>query len=635
MVMRFFDFEVTPNWWCCVIGDLPVNELSELSESVKESFQVVTSDDYDARGKLVALIREPGYVWTGYNIKGYDLPIANGVYQGFTAPQIKLLSDLIIAPPKDGWTSEHYRLQPFVKRKLNGVVYQDLLDDNDGTLKEKEAILGLSIIESEVSFDKAVLTEGDKEDLVYYCKHDVYACMYFYLAVMKGYVENKLLIAKKFGIDEATAYKCTNAKLVAKALGAVRTSFDDKEKIAIDLPDKIQDYCYDNLPPKIINVVRNSIEGVSVKLFDNYVDFSNGGLHSVLSNNLYVESNDEYTLINVDAASYYGSMLIQFDCLSRAVRNPKVFSEIFNERIRLKHKPDKTPDEEDSQLANKLVINTTFGASGNKWLDLYDPHMCTRCCRLGQIFLAALANKLHSKVPGIKIVQTNTDGILIYVRRKDVDSVKKYADEWTNVSGIVMELEEADKIWQRDVNNYLLVKKGGKIKRKGTWLMETWTKPGYFLISPLTAFVCAKAAINWLVYGDDIVKSIVSNKNLQDFAITCKKGPSFRHVVRRNEDGSETMLFKCNRVYASKDRSLGQIYKIKYRLGTPSYHKMPNIPDNCQLLNLDLSTYNFDELRKDLDYMYYVNRAADLVDIDWRTIEDGRLVPGPNFKYND
>ena len=406
MKMRFFDFEVLPNWWCCTFGDMPDDE--KISEQIKDDFVVITSDDEHSRDLLLKQMREPGVVVVGYNIKYYDLMIANAIYQGFSPQQVKIINDLIIIPNCQWSTKEHIKLQPFAKKKLGGVVYQDLLDDNDGSLKEKEAILGLDILESSVDFNKEDLTEEDKADIIYYNKHDVYACMYFYLKVMKGYVKNKLLIGKKFGIPEQECYMCTNANLVARALGAQRVSFLDSEQIEITLPKKINQYCYDNLPSKVLDQVRTHTSTPTMRLFDNSVDFGNGGLHSVYSNNLYVESDDEWMLMNKDAASYYPSMLIQFECLSRCVHNPKVFKDIYDERIYLKHKPDKTQDEEDSQLANKLVLNTTFGASGNKYLALYDPYMCTRCCRVGQIFLASLACKLTRNIPGLKVIQTNT-----------------------------------------------------------------------------------------------------------------------------------------------------------------------------------------------------------------------------------
>lgn len=639
MKMRFFDFEVTPNWWMCVFGDMPEDEnyaMDRANEAdIKATFIEINSDMPNCRDLLIQQMKDNDdeFVKAGYNIKGYDLIIANGIYQGFSPQQIKMINDLIINPGCAYDTKEHIRMQPFAKKRLRGICYQDLLDDNDGSLKEKEAILGLDIMESEVDFNKENLTDEDKKDMAYYCRHDVYACMYFYLKVMRGYVKNKLAIGRKFGIPERDCYMCTNANLVAKALGAKRGYFGDEEIIEIFLPKKIREYCYENLPSKIIEQIRTSTKPFTTKLFDNDVSFGNGGVHSVYMNNLYVESNEEWTLMNVDAASYYASMLIQFECLSRAVKNPSVFKNIFDERIALKHKPNKTQEDEDSQLANKLVLNTTYGASGNKYLDLYDPYMCTRCCRLGQIFLTALANKLTKVVNGLKVIQTNTDGILVYCRRKDIPLVKKLQDEWSAVSGINMDTDMVEKIWQRDVNNYLLIKEGGKVKRKGLWLMDTWEKPGYFLISPLTAFVSQKAVIAYLSEGKDIVQSILQNRNVSDFMMTCKKGPTYRGVVQRFDDGREEPLFKCNRVYASKDKSLGQIFKYKMYKGNISYAKMPNIPEHCRLANKDLSTYNFDEFRKDLDYMFYVERCADLLDIPWVWLNESSISPTNRFNY--
>lgn len=632
MKLRFFDFEVFPNWWCCTFGDLPDDR--KITEDLKNNFRVVTSDDYNARDSLLREMKEPGIVVVGYNIKSYDLVIANAIYQGFTPEQVKIVNDLIINPGCAWDTKEHIRLQSFAKKKLYGVVYQDLFDDNDGSLKEKEAILGLNILESSVPFDKEDLTEFDKEDVIVYNKHDVFASMYYFVVVMEGYVKNKLVIGKKFNIPESECYMCTNAKLVAKALGAKRTEFADEEKVDIDLPEKIVPYCNENLPSKVLEQIRTSTKGLSIKLFNNDVDFGNGGIHSVYANNLYVEADDEYILMNKDAASYYPSMLIQFACLSRAVTDPSVFKNIYDERIYLKHKPDKTQEEEDFQLANKLVLNTTFGASGNKYLDLYDPYQCTRCCRVGQIFLASLACKMVKGIPNLQVIQTNTDGILVYFPRKYKYLVDEMGQEWSNVSGINMEDDVVEKIWQRDVNNYLLVKEGGKIKRKGLWLMETWTKPGYFLISPLTAYVSQKAAIKYLVDGVDPVETIILDDDLLDFCMTCKKGPTYRGVVQKFSDGHEETLFKCNRIIATTDTKKGMLYKIKMYKGNIQYTKMPNIPEHCQTMNDDLSTYNFREVQRYLDYKFYIMRTMDLLNIPWRQLAGDTAYEIHKFDYD-
>ena len=63
MKLRFFDFEVFPNWWCCTFGDLPDDR--KITEDLKNNFRVVTSDDYNARDSLLREMKEPGIVVVG------------------------------------------------------------------------------------------------------------------------------------------------------------------------------------------------------------------------------------------------------------------------------------------------------------------------------------------------------------------------------------------------------------------------------------------------------------------------------------------------------------------------------------------------------------------------------------------
>lgn len=645
MKMRFFDFEVLPNWWLCVFADLDTDtDLEGLNENCKDKMYVVHSDMDNARDLLVSHMRERGYTLIGYNIKNYDLAIANAIYQGFTPREIKVVNDIIINPGCAWSTKEHIRLSPFAKKKLSGICFQDLMDDGAGSLKEKEATLGLSVLESSVDFNKVDLTEEDKADLIYYCRQDVYASMQFYAKVVHPYTLTKMNLGKHFGIDEDTCHKSTNAKLVSMALGAVRKHHDDAEEETIELPAKIRQYCYDNLPADVIDRIRTNRKGFETVLFDNKVSFGNGGIHSTYIGNfsappcIYCETDSEYALVNVDAESYYPSLMIQLNLLSRNVSNPQRFTDIFNERMQIKHKAQKTLEDDQREKADKLVLNTTFGASGNKYIDLYDPYMCTSVCRTGQIFLGALANKIHKTIRNAKIIQSNTDGILCYLPKTELPKLDALQKEWTDISGINMERDDFVKIWQRDVNNYLaVVMKNGKekVKRKGGWLNDDYFRPGYVTTASANAFVCSKAIIDFLLYDKDIVKSIVNNNNIADFTIGCTKGPTFRGVVQRLADGTEIQLFKANRVIASKDTSLGKLYKYKMYKGQLSYSQMPSIPDHCMLVNDDLSHYDFNKLKKDIDYMYYITRCADLLDMTWYELAGTDLYKTDRFNYFD
>ena len=71
-------------------------------------------------------------------------------------------------------------------------------------------------------------------------------------------------------------------------------------------------------------------------------------------------------------------------------------------------------------IALKLVVNTTYGALLNKYNDLFDPLMGRSVCITGQLFLMELAQHLYKDIPGLKIVQLNTDGIMVEYDRKDL-----------------------------------------------------------------------------------------------------------------------------------------------------------------------------------------------------------------------
>ena len=147
----------------------------------------------------------------------------------------------------------------------------------------------------------------------------------------------------------------------------------------------------------------------------------------------------------------------------------------------------------------------------------------------------------------------------------------------------------------------------------------------------MSGFVCAKAAKEYLLHKTDIMKTILEDNNVLDFVLSCTKGPSYSRVVQRLDNGVEIELFKSNRVIATKNAHLGKIYKIKKYKDRLSYTQMAGIPDNCKLMNEALDTYNMSDLRKELDYMFYIEKTIDLLDINWQQVYHGRIFENDNF----
>lgn len=649
LLEQMFDFEVFPNWWCCVVGEYPQDD--DVSENIKDNFTIITSDDSSAREALLKLMCNKDFVNMGYNIKRYDNIILNGIANGFTPRQLKILSDIIITPERETESQEYASIAPFTHKKYNNFVYQDMMDDNTGSLKEKEACMQLDIRETTVPFDKEDLTEEDKDAIIFYCKHDVWSSMIFYKVILKPFIASKLAVGRVFNIPIDICYKSTNAKLSAIALDATKKSFSDTNRQDIIIPAELKEYIAYSLPNTVVNRLCASPEKFDVMLFENDVSYSNGGIHSVPCRPaeikvkskepawfLHVKEGNGWSLVNVDAGSFYPNLMVAWKGLSRAIPNPNKFANLIFIRLQLKaiigpfedkygtHPENASVEEyeryrqaKEMSQAYKLILNTTYGASGNKYLDLYDPYMTTYTCRIGQLLLTALANNMYNQIgkENIKIIQTNTDGILIFIKDEYKELMINIGAEWEKVCKIPLEFENEYQIWQRDVNNYIMGKKNGRVKTKGGFFVTDMQQPGYNRVRPLDAYVCREAMIEFIAHDIDIVEHIYNESDVSKFAITCHKG-SFSGILREFNDGRpDEILHKVNRVYASMNKNLGMVFKTKKIGGVLKKYKSPGCPPHCELINDALINYDINKLKSDIDYMWYIEQTVEMIEAPW------------------
>ena len=137
---------------------------------------------------------------------------------------------------------------------------------------------------------------------------------------------------------------------------------------------------------------------------------------------------------------------------------------------------------------------------------MYDPYNATSMCYLGQLLLTALANKLYKN--GAKIIQTNTDGILIKVKRDKLDLMRLIVKEWETIVGIAIEEHQISMMFQRDVNNYIEVDLKGNYKLKGRW--KNQAIEGY---ANLNAPVAHKALLEYYVNNTPIEETVLKCDN--------------------------------------------------------------------------------------------------------------------------
>lgn len=643
--LKFFDFEVFPEWWCCVVSDEELNYPGSIynnqfddntEKQIKSKMRVYSSDLLDAKDRLKADLSKG--VVCGYNIKRYDLIIAKCVFAGFTPRKLFIANQILIGQEDAYQDAEHIRIAQFIKFGWNEAeAWQDLMDDSDKGLKDKECSLGMDIRETTVPFGKTDLTQAEKDDIIFYCKHDVYALHVLYATTSKAYVDTKVQLCDTFGLTRKVAYTNTNANLSGKALMAQRvhgTTVTDPT-ITIRQP-LILEYLQKWLPENIYNHLMNKQEALKFELCDNIVDIGDGGLHSVykvpkigrVTPGLYVESTDDWAMYNVDVSSCYPSVMMFCGAMSRAIRAPERFEYIYRRRVQLKNTPKSQWTAEDKVFvpAAKLILNTTYGAMGNKYLELYDDYMRTKVCRVGQMILIAIMNKLYKSIPGLKVIQTNTDGILVYMKRCYYQQLMDYVQEFTNISNFLFEVEEDNKLWQLNVNNYVAVHPDGEVKNKGGAFVTTVFQKGTNKLRPLGNFIIPKLQMDFYVKGENPVAKLLQTTNVEDLCLTCTKGPTYKSMIQHNTDG-DVVLGKVSRVIAVTNENFGVIKKVK---GIKE-DSVALCPEHPLIVNDDLKHYYIKNGRIynkitneswEIDYAYYARELDKALDIPWYQLKN-------------
>ena len=593
-----FDMEVFPDWWCMVYTT--PGDMSELN--------VLTSETPDYKKILQQLIIKRCLI--GFNIKGYDLRILNGIMHSCDPYRLYQLSKAIVETNDESDPFNNYTFW----NKFN---FSDLFDDwRFGSLKEFESNIGMSIKESDVSFDKENLTEEEKEDVIKYCKHDVTATIEL-LKYRREYIDAKKMLSEMFNIPLHTALKSTNAKLCAMVLEA------EPHKRPVDtkfiIPQRVESYLRENLPEHVLSLFEYLNEdSKEVTLFDNKIVFGIGGIHSVYSENIVTKTDTQASLINIDVTSYYPNLMMNFGYLSRNVLKPEKYRDIYNMRVDLKRqmkeeeklngKSDKWKTLKAQQEGLKLILNTTYGATKNKYNALFDEYQASSLCYLGQLLLAALANKLYSTV-GVIVIQTNTDGILIKVANDKIEDVKKVVSEWEEMTGFTMEYDYIKMFFQRDVNNYIEVtdnpKKPYKLKGK-------WTNQAEESLANLNAPITHEALLYYYTEGVPIEDTINGCDDIFKFCFTAKTGYTYNKTYHyiNNEP---RLCNKINRVVATTDTKYGTIKKYKIcDDGKPRLDKIADVPERCVLLNEELHMIDT------LDRNWYIDFAKNkLKELRW------------------
>lgn len=601
--MIFYDFEVFKEDWLGVFIDV----------TKKQEYVIINSPE-----ELEALYEVNKYdIWVGFNSRHYDQYILKAILCGLNP---KELNDWIIVQKREPWQ---------FSRLLNSVPLNnfDVMPNPPIGLKTLEGFLGSNIKETEVPFNiDRKLTEKEIEQTVFYCRHDVEQTIEVFIQ-RKAEFEAQYGVVKAFNLP-LNMIGYTEARITAQVLGCVKKDFDDefdyfflpciqlkKYSIVMDwflqkrdeIKAKIADYRGDTYWVKR-EFYKQSFE-LTVAGIPHTFGF--GGLHGATAKPIHATG----LILHVDVGSYYPSMLIAWDLVTRAATNDN-YKLVYDTRMQLKAEGKKK-----GQAPYKKLLNALSGAMKDETNPAYDPRNNNCMCINGQLMLLDLIEHLEV-VPGFELLQSNTDGLIIRIPDTDkaFDMVDDICWDWeqrcsTAKCSITLGLDTIAEIYQKDVNNYLWIDAEGKVERKGAYVKELSQIDNDLPI-------LNEALVEYMVHKTPVERTIGDCTDLIKFQKLVKLSENYKWVehehggrilkqsgVRKIKQWYEytktkRYSYKSYRVFASKDPDDGRILRCGGARGRAE--KFGNTPDHCFIFNDSVVGI---EVPDNLDKSWYIDLA--------------------------
>ena len=462
-------------------------------------------------------------------------------------------------------------------------------------LKSSQANLGMSIVETPIDFNlDRPCTKKELELLIKYCKNDVKDTEMLFNK-RQDYFQAKFEIVSEFNLPVQYVKK-TRAILASKVLKCEKTELP-KDRLNIDydpninwniIPKEIQDFFKKCEYDYRCGGDYKEIESRKLKLIVAGVPhvYAFGGIHGAIE-----KYNSPGSFLHIDVSSYYPSLIINNNFMSRNSTEPEMFSKLRETRYMYKAKGDP------KHKIYKILINATFGAMKSEYNMLFDPKQANNICVNGQIILTQLIMELE---PYCQLIQSNTDGLVIKYIEKDYDKIVKIVEDFGKRFNLSFDIDKIIKIAQRDVNNYAIQFEDGHIEAKGRF---SKFNSGSFMQNSLS--IIDRALVNYYIHDIPVHQTVIEayqKNDLVPFQIVCKMGSTYNAMYYEFGDEEDTELIetqKVNRVFATNDKKYWGIYKRK----GDSYQKIANTSEHNIVHNDNIK--NFDKSKLDLNY--YIN----------------------------
>lgn len=559
-LLNFYDFEVFMYDWMVVI----INPIDKIKT-------IIVNDRKALKRYFNAHKNE---IWVGYNSRSYDTFILKGLLLGMNPKEIN--DDIILRGIKGSQISRDFRKIDF----YNFDIFQNV------GLKTLEAFMGNNIKETGVSFDiDRKLTPPEIRETIKYCMHDVEQTIEVFRRKKEVY-DSQIDLIETFELP-LDMVSLTQAQLTSTIIDCEKQDRDDEFDLQFVDTIQIEKYKY------VVNWFkdrknRNYKSSLETTICGIPHSFGWGGLHGAPDEPIHAKGR----IFHVDVTSYYPSIMIEYDFLTRNCKDKSKFKEIYDKRVELKRQGKKK-----EQAPYKIILNSTYGICKDKYSSAFDPQMANNVCINGQLMLLDLLEHLEGHA---KIIQSNTDGIILQVEdnQQAVDRMMNICQRWMKRTGMGLGFDEIDEIWQGDVNNYIFRFTNGKLERKGAYVKELSD-----LDNDLP--IVNKAIVDYLTKGIEPEETINNCNDLKMFQKVVKVSSNYKFGWHNGEKLTD----KTFRVFASTDKTDTYIGKCKYEGAT--IEKFGNTSEHCFICNDDVNNI---PMSKKLDRKYYINMVKERIE---------------------
>lgn len=574
-IVYVYDIEVFQNIFHCSVKNTETNDIykfeiserkNQLRELVKFFKQVdkyITWGDYYTTNINIPT----NIIFCGYNNLHYDNPIINYIIEyedklmQYNIPTICSsifnLSKTITASSEDNidaWKHWKYQIW-FDTFDILTMLYSNKLRVG---LKEIQVTMQYPNVQEFVCDWTKPLPLEDFDSMIDYNINDIESTSEL-LNRCKKDVDLRIAIEDEYGVRVLSkdgvniGMKILTQKYLEKT-GLTWWDIKDLRSpmSVIPLKDVILPFIkYDSpILQKVLEDMKNQIVSPGRKGYENKFVFNNlrysvgvGGIHSVNSPEIIIPRDDEM-LIDIDVASLYPSMLIEYEFYPKHLGKEflEVYKQIKDERIEAKHNGDKVKNE-----TLKLALNGLSGNLQNEHNFCYSPFAVMQIRINGQLLLLMLAEKLTQI--GCRIVQANTDGLFVLLKKDVYSKANSICREWEQLTKLTLEEDRFKAMYQYAINDYFAITEDNKVKEKGMFITTVKLGKG------LTPKIIPKAVISFFKDGISVEDTIKNCTDIRDFLMSEKTGKQW-HVEYMNEEQQRT-----NRFYASTNG--GYLWKWK------------------------------------------------------------------------